>query len=132
MLKILYCLFYAGIYALLERNKCLGYSTVERNHGAGTVSFATHGTELEAVAGEGKRTGAVAVGVVNEQFWNLWNIKLHALLTIHGEEVFLVGLLDMVEQFGELLSEERADDGWWSFVGTETMGIGGRHDAGLQ
>ena len=54
------------------------------------------------------------------------------MLAVHGEEVFLVGLFDVVEQFRELLAEEGADDGRRRLVCAETMGIGGRHDAGLQ
>ena len=38
----------------------------------------------------------------------------------------------MVEQFGELLAQERGDDGGRSLVGTQTVGVGGTHDAGLE
>ena len=38
----------------------------------------------------------------------------------------------MVEQFAHLLAKETRDDGWRCLVGTQAMGIGGRHNAGLQ
>ena len=38
----------------------------------------------------------------------------------------------MVEQFADLLAEERADDGGRCLVGSQTVGIGGTHDAGFQ
>ena len=47
-----------------------------------------------------------AVGVINHQLRNLRDIQLHTLLASQGEEFFLICLLDMVEQVGELLSEE--------------------------
>ena len=38
----------------------------------------------------------------------------------------------MIEQFAYLLTEEAGYDGWRSLVSTQTVGIGGRNDAGLQ
>jgi len=38
----------------------------------------------------------------------------------------------MVEQVGELLAEERRDDGGRGLVGTEAMGIGSGHDRSLE
>ena len=38
----------------------------------------------------------------------------------------------MVQQFGKLLAQEGADDGRRCLVGSQTMGVGGTHDAGLQ
>ena len=123
---------YLRVDAPLEVDKCLGDGAVEGNHGAGTVGFASHSAKLETVAREGEGAGAVAVGVVDEQLGYLGDVELHALLAVHREEVFLVGFLDVVEQLGELFAEERADDGGGCLVGSQTMGVGGAHDAGLQ
>ena len=38
----------------------------------------------------------------------------------------------MVEELGELFAEERRDDGWGRLVATQTMGIGGADDGGLE
>ena len=48
----------------LER---LGHSGIEHQVGVGDVLLGAAGTELELVAGEGERGGAVAVGVVLHQ-----------------------------------------------------------------
>ena len=66
-------------------DQCLSNGTIERYHSAGTVGLATHGTELEAVAREGERRRAVAVGVVDEQFGNLRDVEFHSLLAIHRQ-----------------------------------------------
>ena len=59
-------LWYAGINAFLEFNQCFCHRTVQGYHSRGTVGFAADGTELEAVAREGKGRCAVAVGVVDK------------------------------------------------------------------
>ena len=46
------------------------------------------------------------VGIIDHQLRNFRDIQLHTLLASQGEEFFLVCLLDMVEQVGELLAEE--------------------------
>ena len=43
----------------------VGYGGIQCNHGRGTVGRRPNGTEFKAVAGESKRRGAVAVGVVD-------------------------------------------------------------------
>ena len=54
------------------------------------------------------------------------------MLTFHGEEVFLGGFLNALKEFAELRSQEAGNDGGRRFVGSQTMGIGGAHDGGLQ
>ena len=101
----------------LEIHQSLCDGRVQGNHRAGTVGLATHGAELKAVSRESEGAGAVAVGVVNEQFGYLGNVDLHALLASDHEEVFFVGLLNMVEQLAHLTAEETGDDGRRCFVG---------------
>ena len=84
-LELLLKLRNAGVDALLEVDEGFGYCTVEGYHRAGTVGLATHGTELEAVAGEGEGRSAVAVGVVNQQFGNLRDVHLEMAFAIHQQ-----------------------------------------------
>ena len=56
----------AGIHALFEAGEGFGNRAVQRDHRAGTVGLAAYGTELEAIASEGKGARAVAVGVVDK------------------------------------------------------------------
>ena len=51
-----------GVEILLERGELLGDGSVERGHRLAAIGRGTDGAELEAVAGEGERRGAVAVG----------------------------------------------------------------------
>ena len=121
-----------GIHSLLKAYKGLGDGAVEGDHRTGAVGLRTYGSELETVSCEGKGRGAVTVGVVDEQFRNLRDIHLQALLASHSEHVIHVGLLDVVEQFRNLLAEERTDDGRRRLVGTQTMSVGSTHDRGFQ
>ena len=41
-------------------------------------------------------------------------------------------MLDSLEEFGELLAEEAGDDGRRCLVGSQSVGIGGRHDRCLE
>ena len=88
--------------------------------------------ELELVAREGERRRTVAVGVVDEQLRDFGDVHLVSLLASHGEEIVGIRSLDVVEQFGELLAEERRDDCGRSLVGTQTMSICCAHDRGLE
>ena len=130
--KLLLKLGNLGVDTLLEVNESLSHGTVQGNHGTGAVSLRTHGAELEAVACKGEGRRAVAVGIVDEQFGNLRDVHLQSLLASHSEDIVHVGLLDVVEQFAHLLAEERRHDGGRCLVGTQTVGVGGTHDAGLQ
>ena len=84
-----------GVYVALEVSQLLGQGCVEGYHGTGTVGFRTDGTELEAVASKGERTGEVAVGVVDEQLGNLWNIQLHPLFAAQADEFVLVAFFNV-------------------------------------
>ena len=95
----------AGVDALLEVDEGLGHSTVEGYHRTGTVGLRTYGTELEAVASEGEGRRTVTIGIVDEQLRNLGDVHLQPLFASHGEEV-LVSLLNVVEQFADLLAKE--------------------------
>ena len=130
--KLLLSLSNTCIDTLLERGKGLGNCTVQGNHGRSAVGLTTYGTELEPVAREGKGAGTVAVGVIDEQFGNLGDIHLQALLSIHSEQIVAIGFLDMVEQLAHLTTQETRNDGRWCFVGTQSMCIGGTHDTSLQ
>ena len=122
---------YEGIDAHLEVGERFGHGGVEHNEGAGAVGRRADGAKLEAVAGEGEGRGAVAVGVVDEEFGNLGNVELHALFACHGSE--RVGrLCDAVEEFAHLLTQERGDDGGRGFVTAEAVGVARAHDAGFQ
>ena len=120
------------INLLLEFYQSFGNGAVQSNHGAGAVGLRTYSTELKAVTCEGEGAGTVTVGIINEQLRNLRNIHLHALFAGKGEYVILIGFLDVIQQFAHLLAQERRDNCWWSFVGAQTMSIGGAHDASLQ
>ena len=74
-----FTLFDERVHVLLEPGKLFGNGRVERNHGTGTVCLRAYGAEFEAIAGEGERRGAVAVGIVNQQFGNLRDVQLHSL-----------------------------------------------------
>ena len=67
-------LFNQFVHIFLEFRQLLGKGGIQRNHGTGAVGLGTHGAELEAVAGEGERAGAVAVGIVYHQFRNLRDV----------------------------------------------------------
>ena len=119
-----------GIDALLERGESLGHGGVEGYHGAGTVDAGAGGTELEAVAGEGEGAGAVSVGIIDNEVGNLGDVYLTGVLLGEGRQVGV--LLDGVEEAGDVVAEERGDDGGRCLVATETVGVGGRHDGGLE
>ena len=90
-------LFNQFVHIFLEFHQLLGKGGVQRNHGTGAVGLGTHGAELEAVAGEGERAGAVAVGIVYHQFRNLRDVQLHALLAAEADEVVLGALFDVFQ-----------------------------------
>ena len=81
----------------LEVGQGLGHGGVEGNHGAGAVGAGARRTELEAVASEGEGRRAVAVGIVDDEVGNLWNVNLS--LEIGGLGLEIGGLLNVVKQF---------------------------------
>ena len=83
----------------------------------------TYGTELKAVAGEGKRRGAIAVRIVYQQLRYAGYIQLHALLA--GQvEVFRVAVLQMIQHGRQLRAQEAGDDGRRRLVSSQTVGVG--------
>ena len=96
----------ALVHTLLEVGEGLGHCRVQHNHGSGTVGLCAHGTELEAVSGEGEGACAVAVGVVQQQFGNLGDVQAEGLFAGKVDQLVVVGLFKVVEQIGELLPEE--------------------------
>ena len=97
----------AGINRLTEVDKGLGNSGVEYNHCIGAVVRRAYCTEFETVTGKGKRRGAVAVGIVDEQLWNLRHLK-YLLTRLAGnlEELLARRIFQCIEQFGQLFSQE--------------------------
>ena len=81
-----------GVDGLLEVREFVGHGRVERNHRLGAVVRRTHGAELEAVAREGERRGAVAVGVVQEQRRDMRNAAhLEDVLGVEADGVVALG-----------------------------------------
>lgn len=127
MAEIFGSLFNQFVHIFLEFHQLLGKGGVQRNHGTGAVGFGTHGAELEAVAGEGERAGAVAVGIVYHQFRNLRDVQLHALLAAEADEIVLGALFDVFQHLAQLLAQEGRDDtggaslapSRWAFVALE-------------
>ena len=85
--------------------------------------------ELEPVAGEGERAGAVAVARVLGQ--------VGQRVDADGQRALLLGagraaLGDLVEHVGELVAEEDRDDRRRGLVGAEAVVVAGRGDDGAQ
>ena len=116
---------YLGIDPRLEVEERFGHRRVERNHCRGTVGRRARCTELEAITRKGEGRRAVAVGIVDDEVGDLRDVDLHTPLAFQIEEVILVGEFDMVEEFGELFAEERADDGRRRLVAPQTVRICG-------
>ena len=90
--------------------------------GIGQVLLAPAHAELELVAGEGKRRGAVAVGVVTKDCWQLGDTQVNELAL--GD----VGMLlvdECLDDGGEVVPQEDGDDGRWCLVGPQTMVVSG-------
>ena len=80
------------------------------------------GAELELVAGEGERAGAVAVAGVARQLGQHRDADLHeaALLGALG-----AALLELVDDVLELVAQEDRDDRRRRLVGAEAVVVGG-------
>ena len=104
----------------------------EHYHGCGTVGLRSYGTELETVAGEGKGRGAVAVGIVHEEFWYLRYVQHHALACGQVEDVVVLALLQFLQYVCQLSAEEGTDDGRRCLVCAKTVCIGGADDGCLE
>ena len=120
------------VHIFFEFYQLLGYGGVQGNHGTGTVCFRTYGAELKTVSGEGERTGAVTVGIVNQQFRNLRNIQFHALLAAKAYEIILCTLFNVFQYLRQLFAQEAGNDCGRCFVGTQAVCVRGTGNSGFQ
>ena len=120
------------IHASLEVGERLSDCGVEHDHGCRTVGLGSYGAELEPVAGEGEGRGAVAVGIVEEQLRYLGDVEAEGLLAREVEELAVVGILELEQDVAKLLAQEAGDDGWRCLVGSQTVGVAGADDGGLE
>ena len=65
---------HALVDTTLERCECLGHSGIKGYHRRSAVDAGAGSAELEAVAGECKGRGAVAVGIVDDNVGYLWDV----------------------------------------------------------
>ncbi len=79
--------------------------------------------ELEAVAGERERAGAVAVARIGRQHRKGVDTDDHGALALRRRGS---ALGDLLEHVGELVAEEDRDDGRRCLVGPQAMVVGGR------
>ena len=110
----------------LER---LGHGGIEHQVGVGDVLLGAAGTELELVAGEGKRGGAVAVGVVLHQLGQGIGAQVeHAARGMDGS----LAIDDLLDDLGKLVAQEDGHNRRRSLVGAQTMVVAGRGNGGTQ
>ena len=109
----------------LEIDELLRHGGIQRGHRPGAVGAGADGAELEAVAREGKRRGAVAVGVVDEDLRYLH--QSHRVGMLAGDDdVGVVGHGEQLAQHvGHRLAQEGRDNGRRRLVGPQTVGVGG-------
>ena len=124
---LLFALVNQRIGLFLELNQRVGHNRVQHRHGVGAIGGTTHGTELKLVAREGKRRGAVAVGVVQQNRRNLVNAELHVHI-VALVELDIAAFLQFIEHAGHLRTDENGNDGRWRFVGTEAVFVARRTD----
>ena len=113
----------ARVHGRLEQVQLLGDNRVQHRHGHGTVGRGTCRTELKFVARERKRRGPVAVGVVQQHFWNAADFQLQRRLVCRGQFARLDAGFKRVKGFRQLRANEGRHDCWWRFVGTQAVVI---------
>ena len=123
---------HTGVHLVAELLQLRGNGGVKGYHSTAAVGRGTHGAELEAVASESEGRGAVAVGIVDQHLGDMRHAELHTALFVEDYGLLLVGVLQLVEHRRELAAEEDADDGRGRLLSTQTMGVGGSHNGGLQ
>ena len=101
-----------------ELAQLLSHDGVEHHVGAGDGLRGAQHTELELVAGEGQRGGAVAVGGVLRDLRHGVHAHLQLLL---GDVHILCALHDGVQNGGQLVAEEDGDDGGRGLVAAQTV-----------
>ena len=110
----------------LER---LGHGGIEHQVGVGDVLLGAAGTELELVAGKGKRGGAVAVGVVLHQLGQSIGAQVeHAARGMDGS----LAIDDLLDDLGKLVAQEDGHNRRRSLIGAQTMIVAGRGNGGTQ
>ena len=90
----------------MEVGKLLSHCCIKNYHGRGTVGARTYRAELEAVAGEGKRRCAVAVGIVESKLRNLGETERILCFFLKVGEVGGVAVGNLIEDIGELAAGE--------------------------
>ena len=112
-----------------ERLERLGHGSIEHQVGVGDVLLGAAGTELELVAGEGERGGAVAVGVVLHQLGQGISAQVeHAARGVDGS----LAVDDLLDNLGKLVAQEDGHNRRRSLVGAQTMIVAGRGNGGTQ
>ena len=125
-----------GLFEVLRAVDCLREvfeglrdGGVEDRVGIGQVDLAARHAELELVAGEGERGGAVAVGVVLQEVGECLDAQV---------DVGLLGVLvlfavdDALHHAAELVAQEDGDDRRRRLVGTQTMVVAGAGNGAAQ
>ncbi len=112
-----------------QRLHRIGHDHVEHRDGKGDALRAAHRAELELVAGEGERAGAVAVPGVAR------NLRQHARSQAQEPGDLPASALaagNAVENFGEFAAQKDTDDGGRRFVGSQPVVVAGRGHADAQ
>ena len=88
-----------------------------------------NGTELEAVAGKGKRAGTVTVARIHRQRRQGVNADIHDAFLFRALDLTF---LDLLEDVSQLLANIGTYDGRRSLIGAKTMVVGGGSDGSAQ
>ena len=91
-----------------------------------TVCQGAHGAKLKLIAREGKGRSAVAVGIIEQ---NLWNLTHHIELKVRfllGRQLAAVEFLEFVQHFGQLAANKHRNNCRWGLVGSQAVVVAGR------
>ena len=119
-------LFLQPIGDPLER---IGQDRVQRHQGARHRLPGAHRPEFEAIAGEGKGGGAVAIAGILVQLWQGVDPEGHQG-GLGG--TLQVAALDLVKHILQLAAEVHRDDRWRGLIGAEAVVVAGGGDDGPQ
>ena len=118
------------IDSCFELGQLIGHRRIQHGHRSCTVGRRPDGAKFKAIAGKGKRGGTVAVGIVQQQFRNMWNpfhldaVKHNLILTRTTGH--------FVEHLRELAPQENRNNGRRGLVGPKAVRIGRIDDARFQ
>ena len=119
-----------GLFQLVGKlHQLIGHSGVEHDVGACDGEGGAERTELELVAGEGERRGAVAVGGV------LREVRQHLDANLHlGLFLLCIGsaFFDSFKNIGQFVAQEHRNDGRRRFVRAQAMIVARRGDGNSQ